>query len=810
MQISERRKKILDIFEGEEFVSYKEILEATSKCGGPIDILSDLDTLISFRFLQHTKPHKKSELEITAQLELRPETKKQMKDNPQRIAHRLKEIEHENPPWYRKLAILTVLDHEMELDQIFKAVCDQYPYVKWSRTLVESSLKMLAETEYVRKEKKGETERYAFTSNGKSLLEKSPFQQLATLGRLKDEFTTEFRTFEILKLVKDDPGITSGEITRHFQSKYGKRGNKRRTIKNTLKNMTFSGLLRAKEGAGGRHKYHLGKTARSLMERAVMLMENHDIQDFRKTVHQFFNVNKILGLNRGDKSSIEQILDDLEQCRLDLSSQLPEEWAAHIMFLADHLRAIEATTWEKRAFQNIIACILSRLLPPEIGLNILKDYPPPYTPSEEQRLIYMGIAAEYYSRLTEAYLDLGRYEKAFQSFDQLEFLSWEFYGFFILKGRITILKCDMRNIHDVQGVLDAFKNALRLSKGKGRIIPLFYIGLVQYQRGNLKEPEPKTKEEREKYGKTKEKMKPKMKEEKWLQKGAKEIWESCIELGCTVNQEIIVRHNLADVYWALGDLERARENFERNIILADVPGKEEFRFKSLVGLANVLIDLCSWDEAEEKLRETIHECAGKFPLIVAIAKTNLGVLLTRKGKNEEALACHEEALQVIDKECTQEYSTILINKADTLRYLKRANEAMEALEEAETLVGKGSIALSLALEISKANILIDMGDLEEGWRLSRSVLQEAWLDDKRSETEAKRIQGTILYHKNRFYEAKGSLEKSEHILSTLGLKYELLDIYTLLEKCCQNLNSEKEKNYREKKEKLLTEIRLSD
>jgi len=822
MQISERRKKILDIFNEKGPLSYKEILDEMSGAGEDIDILSDLDTLVSFKFLQHVKSHRKSELKSKTQLELRPRTITQIKNNPPKIHSRIKEIEHEIPPWHRKLAVLTVLNsRKMEPNEIFETVRDQYPQARWSRPLVKASLKILEESKHISAEKRKETEWYTLTSSGTSLLENSPFQQFLTLGELKDEFTAEFRAFEILNLVKDNngAGISSGRITRHFQSKYGIRGNKRKAIRNTLKNMVFSELLRVTEGTEkrGGHVYHLGKTAERLLlgGNQMNIKDNHSIQDFKETVEQFFREYEIFDIKRDDKSSIEQTLDDLEQCKLDLSLRLPEEWAAHIVFLTDHLRHVKADTWEGRAFQCISACILSRLLPPEVSVHILKDYPPPDTPPEELHHFYIGIAREYYFNLTEAYFDLKEYEKAFQSFNYLELLSWKSFDFFILKGRIRMLQCDMRKTSDAREVLDAFKNALKMSKGKERVIALFYMGLAQYRRGDFKMVEkvkPTTPEQEERYKELEKRMKPKTHEEEWERKGAKEIWESCLKMPRTVDQEIVVRHNLANVYRMLGDLEKARENYERIIVLADNdPEKEEFKVKSLIGLANVLIDQCSWDKAEEKLKETIQECTEKFPPVAAFAEMNLGVLLGRKGKYEEALACYKEALLFVNKKDNpREYGTIFINRGDAFRHLKRMDEAMAAFKEAETAIGTKNTIPLLALELSKADLFIDMGDLEEGWRLSRSVLQEAWLDNKRLEAEAKRIQGTVLFRKNEFYRARKSLEESEKIFGNLGLQYELLDVYALLEACCQHLKYEEQEVYRGKREDLLKRIGLSE
>ena len=806
MNVTERRKKILEIFYEKKSLNYKEILEETSRLGDPVDILSDIDTLVSFRFLQNVGV-KRSEINPETKLELRPNTRNQIENNPSRIDSRLEELGREFPPWYRKRAVLTVLNGGMEFDTIFQRVCDQYPHVRWSPLLVKASLRILREYSYVSAEKQRGTEQYTLTSEGVSLLGENPIQQFNTLKNCKDEFSTEFRAYEILKLVRDHnkSGISSGGITRHFQKKYGIRGNKRKAVRNTLENMVYPGLLRVSEGTKkrGGHVYFLGEAAESLapMEGQVIIMENHDIKEFKKTVEQLFSEHNIFDIKRGDKSSIEQILDDLEQCKQDLSSRLPEEWAAHIVFLTDHLRNVKADTWEKKAFQCISACILSRLLPAEVSVSILKDYPPPPPPPDEYHHLNIGIASEYYFNLSEAYFTCGEYEKAFESFERLELVCRESFDFYILKGRINMLKCDMRKISEAHEILSTFGNALRLAKGKERIVALFYMGMAQYRRVSFRELkeklDPETPENAWRYKELEKRTEPKTPADEWERKGAKEIWESCLKMGCTVNQEIIVRHNLAEVCRLVGELEKAKENYEYNIVLAgNFPEREESKYKSLVGLVNVLIDLCLWDEAEEKVREILDRCTEKFPLVASVAKTSRGVLLDRQGKYKEALACHREGLDLVKKEHNPgDYGAILINVADTLRHLKRADEAMNTLEEAGNVIGKEDITLTLALEISMADLFIDVGNLDESWRLSHSVLQEKWRGDRRPEADALRIQGKILFCRNEFHKAVKSLSESEEIFKELNLKYELLEIYRLLEECYGNLKDEERKSF---------------
>ena len=62
---------------------------------------------------------------------------------------------------------------------------------------------------------------------------------------------------------------------------------------------------------------------------------------------------------------------------------------------------------------------------------------------------------------------------------------------------------------------------------------------------------------------------------------------------------------------------------------------------------------------------------------------------------------------------------------------------------------------------------------------------------------------------NEFHTAKERLERSENILKGLNLKYELLEVYKLLEECYRNLKNEKQEiNYKNKRETLAYEIGL--
>lgn len=773
MHVSERRKKILEIFETKGSVGYREILDEMSEFDDPINILSDIDTLVFFEFLQNIGV-KRAELTAETKLELTQETRKQINDNPSRIDSRLKELEHEVPPWYRKRVILTILDRRMSGDEINEGIQEQHQ-TKWSLLLVEASLGILVDSDYVSRKREKEKNRvtYILSSEGESLLREPPLHQFLTLRNLKSDFSSEFRTYEILRLVVDYKCISSGEIIRHLQSKYGIRGNKSRAIRNTLNKMVFSGLLRVRGGTELKegHMYSLGETVESLFSGKVEIMY-HDIGDFKKTIEQFFEKYKI---DKDVQSTIKRALDDIDQCKEDISQKSPDYWINHIIALSGYLHG-ETNVWEKKMVQSISACILSRLLPPTITIEVLKDYPVPHPPSEKEYIYYNGIAREHYFNLTEAYLSLDEREKAFQCFGCLNVLVWESPDFWVLKGRLEMLRWDIRKHNEFQHVIAPFKKALEKSSGKERIGALFYVGLIQYQRGDLKE--------------------------------AEKAWKECLDSVGSVYWKTTLYHNLANIYWLSGELEKARTYYTASVDFsnplpemdepADVSLFYELRAKSLLGLTNVLIDSGSWDEADEKLKQIIQESTEKqVPLITAIAKTNLGDLLNRRKAYEEALFCHQEALELVDEERNpREYGIILINLGNTLRLLRRVEEARNAFEKARTLISTENSILIQNLNISEADLYIDMGDLEKSWELSHAVLQENWIDNSRPGAGAYRIRGKIHLRRKDFQKANEALRKSEEILSTLKLQYELLEVHELLELCSKNLNDGRKALYR--------------
>ena len=780
MNISERRKKILEIFYEKKSLSYKEILEETSESGDAVDILSDIDTLVFFRFLQNVGV-KRSEINSETKLELRPNTKEQMENNPSRIDSRLKELEHEVPSWFRKLAIFNILENNgMTSAQMRTTLCDQFTHVRWHPSLTEASLRILKECDLLSESEKG-FGTYTLTLDGKNLLKKSPIQKFLCLRTLKDEFTNEFRTFVILDIVgkyDETGGISSKRIIHYLQKEYGIRGNKKKTILNTLDSMVLNGLLLSE-----RHVYHLSPYVKSFQKREKRpkvgvkpMNDYHSVQDLKETVELFFENYKIPNFRDDMISSVRQILLDLEQCDQDLSLRSPQEWVDHIVFLSGCLQDYRADTWEKTVLRCIAACILSRLLPSKVSASILLDHPPPFSLSRDHRDIYERIAREYYYRLTEVYLDLGENEKAFQSFEYLRIVSWEFFEFLMLKGTVEMKKGSSRD------AVNTFERALELSEKdeKKKIVALFHVGLAHYQRGDFRE--------------------------------AEKTWEQCLNLECTVDQEIIVRHNVANAYRMSGKLERARKFYEDSIAFAErYPEKEEFVYESYLGQANILIDLCSWGEAERILGVVTDECERKgFPLISALAKTNLGVILNRKGRYEEALSYHEEALDHVDKISNpQEYAMILINKGDTLLQIQRTDEALAALKEALELIGSENKVLVQTVKISLAEAYSNSGNLQESRELSYSVLQERWLGNRRLEAEALRIQGKVSLRKNEFSEAEESLKESGRIFKELNLKYELLQVYNLLEKCYKNLkNGERETYYKNVRRNLAQQIGL--
>ena len=771
MKASERRRKILEIVEEKGKISYKEILDELCELADPVDILCDLDTLVFFKFLQHVKSHGKSGVGPEAMLELRPHPRKKEKipiKDDKTIVSRLEKYENDFPSWYRKRIVLIALSQgAFNLEDIFRSATTLCPHAKWSRPLIEISLKILEKSKFVSKQKTT----YTLDEKGKSLLDESPIQQFITLKRLRVEFTDELRTCEIMQLVKenDESGISTGRILRYLASEYGVRGNEKRTIEETLKDMVFSGLLRVEGGTAKKngHIFHLGKAAEPLFLTPAVVVLKHDITDFKKTVRQFFEKYKS-EFKSDIRSFTMGVLDDLHNSKEDLSLKTPGEWAAHIERLIKYMK-VRGSSWEKKMFRCIIVCALSRLLPADISVLYLKKYPPPPA-SKEGYTYYNGIAREYYFNLCEGYLDLQN-EEMFSSFARLEVLCWESFDFLVIKGRIQMMAADMRNPEEFREVLNTFEQALDKSKGRERNIALFYKGLVHYRGGEFKK--------------------------------AQTLWEKCLESERFEDRKIMVRHNLASVYRILGNLEKAKNEYEK--IISNNPENKESKLRALSNLANVFVDLCLWDEAQKTLEEII-QC--KDPLLKSIAHTTMGVLLTRKGNAEKAIAHYTAAEGLIKKEENPEdYGAILINKGNTLWNLKKMDEAVAVLKEADAVIGRGAMHLIQMVRVVLADVYIEMGHLHKGQTVLHQILQERWRDDPCLEAEALRIKGKIHLHKGDMNTALEKFKQSEELFIKLHLNYELSQVYELMERCCKG--TKEEIFYKNEKEKLKKQIGLT-
>lgn len=784
MQASERRRKILNILNGKGILSYKEIFEEISKYGNILTILIDLDTLVSFNFLQHVTPRRKSEVKLETQLKLRPKTKKQLKNDPSRISDRLSKLEDDTPSWYRKLAILNVLNNrEMSHEEVVQVLNEQDSHLNWHSTLVDTSLRILEKKKYVSKKRKKDSKHYTLTSKGKTLLEKDSFEQFLDLRSLDDEYNIYFRAHEIWSLVEEyneHGGITSTAIIKYLQEEYGERGNQKRAVSVALGKMTMTGLLKVTGGIANRggSVYWLGSTPKFLPSATkVNSMKDHNIQTFKETVEQFFRKYKVPHIKKDVESHIEQILSDFEQCNQNVSLISRDEWINHIIFLSNYLEDRKGKSWERQVFSCIVACILSWLLPSDISVHILEDHPPPL-PSKKQYPHQVGIAREYYFNLTEIYLTRGNHKEAFHSFDQLGSLCWKSFDFLLLKARISALKCDMCQPGEFKEVIKLFKDAKNISKGEETIRVLFHEGLAYYQRGYFKE--------------------------------ARKTWREALKRELSPNQEIVLNHNLAHVYQLSGYPKEAINLHKKNIEMARVLKMEESKIISVIGLTDNLIDLCLWEKAEKKLKEAIKMCKEKeFFLAEALAQANLGVISTRKGEHEKALSHLEKAVSLVNKMGNSyEHGSILIHLGDTFKQLKMIDEAMETFDMALKVIWRSDFVLMLTVEIKKADLYNDMGNFDKSLELSHSILQERWLGYRRSEAEAHRVQGRAHLLKKDFDRAKEHLERSEKIFRKLKLHYELLEVLKLLEVYYRNRNNEKQCYYRIERENLKQRIGL--
>jgi tetratricopeptide (TPR) repeat protein/Fe2+ or Zn2+ uptake regulation protein len=782
MKASERRRKILDILLEKGPLSYEDILNEMSDLGTDIEILSDIDNLVFFRFIEHVKEHRNT-------LKLRSVTEEQMRNDIERINQRLSKIVYEIPPWYRKLAVLTVLDksYPADADEVLEMLKSAYPHMQESPQIVKTSLRILESHTYIARMKK-DLQKFRVTDKGRTLLANPPLEQGSELKKLEGEFTDEFKTFVILDIVRKyeriGRGVKTGKIIASLQEEYGRRGNNRRAVRKILDKMVHCGLLNVSEDRRGLMggTYTLGEAALiffGIKPKVIHMNMHYPVIEFKKTVEKFFDTYEIRTFSVDRESRVTKILDFLDQYEETMEIAPKDLWVSHIGSLYNYLWGWNGKTWEESEMRCILACILSRLLPSRAAVQILEKYSPPL-PSEKQYFHQIGIAREYYFNITGGYLRCGTYEKAFQSFDHLEALCWKSPVFLIMKGRIEMHRYDVRQPGEFDRVIAIFKEAERISKGKEKVSALFHTGIAYYQRGYFED--------------------------------ARKTWKKCLDLKLFDDQKIILNHSLANVYALSGNLEKAKTLYEKTIETAEAQNMDEHCVNALVSLTDVLIDLCLWDEAEKKLKEAIQVCEeNRFSKAEALARANMGNLLTKKRDYNKALFYLEEAVKLAyTVSDSYDRGSILIHLGDTFRKSQMIDEAMDAYERALQLIDRSDLGLMLTAEIKKADLYIDKGDLERSLELSKAVLEEAWLDDRRSRAEAYRIQGKIYLLKKDFYKSKERLEESEEIFKDFKLHYELLEVYELLEKCCKYLKDEKEAYYKSERERLDSTLPYSD
>lgn len=774
MTVSERVRTVLDSVLRRGSLSYEEILHEMSDLQADIEILRDIDNLVFFRFMEHSKENKN-------RLKLRKRTEEQMMENPKRVTQRILRIVYETPPWYRKLVVLSTLQ-ELETadeEEIRYTLNRELPHEKWPSQIINTSLRILEFRGYVSRLEKN-LHKFTLTDKGRNLLVKCAAEKNSELKDLEDELSDQFKTFFLLDIVSThgevQRGISTGRILMTLQEQYGRRGNNRRAVRNILNKMVQCGLLNVSEtkrrALGG--AYTLGSTALTIF--GVKLEENvlnmhPSILGFKETVEKVFEGCEINNFPFYKKSRVNHILDFVQEYEQNMDLAPKDIWVSHIMWLYSLLKDWKGTSWGELETRCILGCILSRLLPPGESIRILKDYPPPL-PDEEQYVYQPGIAREYYFNLTKNHLSYGNYEEAQRSFDHLEPLCWTTPEFLIVKGRVEMLRYNTRKPGELEAIIDIFREAERISKGNQKISVLFQKGLAYYRRGYYKE--------------------------------AEETWEQCLKSRIFENQKIILNHNLANIYVLSGHLEKARGIYEQNLESARKLHEEKYVTYSLINLSDVLIDLCLWKEAEETLAEAIRMCeAHQYLRAEALARAGMGNLLTRRGKYEAALSYLEDAVKLADKTCDPfEYGSILIHIGTVFKKLKMVDEALDAYDTALRLISTSDLNLTLTAEIDKADLYIEKGDFERSLELSEAVLKEAWLDDRRSTAEAHRIQGEVYLMKKDAFRAKSHLEQSEKIFEDLNLKYQLLEVYQLLERCYHLLNDEKELHYRTAREAL--------
>jgi len=154
------------------------------------------------------------------------------------------------------------------------------------------------------------------------------------------------------------------------------------------------------------------------------------------------------------------------------------------------------------------------------------------------------------------------------------------------------------------------------------------------------------------------------------------------------------------------NLERAREKAQQAAEKYDEVGNSAGKFNALLTLAAVEAELGKLVEAKEQFTSAINEYRGTgSPQELALAYSNMGIVLDRQGQHEEAMKNYKEALGLYhDIKNRSGEATELIYLAEDYQELD-LNEAADLLDKAKRLAADGG------WQDLTAEVLTDQGDV---------------------------------------------------------------------------------------------------
>jgi tetratricopeptide (TPR) repeat protein len=161
----------------------------------------------------------------------------------------------------------------------------------------------------------------------------------------------------------------------------------------------------------------------------------------------------------------------------------------------------------------------------------------------------------------------------------------------------------------------------------------------------------------------------------------------------------------AELLFKQGSLEPAREKSQRAAAVDNEVGNSKGKFYQLLRLAAIEAELGNFTEAENRFASAINEYRGIIShQELALAYSNMGVVLDRQGQHAEALKNYEDALRLYHEMRNRH------GEATQLEYLAEdylelnLKEAADRLEKAKHLAADGDQELM-------ADVLADEGDV---------------------------------------------------------------------------------------------------